>query len=66
MADKVLEIASSATWQLRHPVGPDAVPFLGWRGQMSDEAWVDFGALDDNAWYDRARADFGVEARPAT
>jgi NAD(P)-dependent dehydrogenase (short-subunit alcohol dehydrogenase family) len=66
VADKVLEIASNGTWQLRHPVGPDAAPFLGWRGQMSDEAWVDFGALDDNAWYDRVKADFGVEARPAT
>jgi NAD(P)-dependent dehydrogenase (short-subunit alcohol dehydrogenase family) len=66
VADKVLEIASDGTWQLRHPVGPDAAPFLGWRGQMSDEAWVDFGALDDNAWYDRVKADFGVEARPAT
>jgi NAD(P)-dependent dehydrogenase (short-subunit alcohol dehydrogenase family) len=66
VADKVLEIASNDTWQLRHPIGPDAAPFLGWRGQMSDEAWVDFGALDDNAWYDRVKADFGVEARPAT
>jgi hypothetical protein len=64
VADKVLEIASGGTWQLRHPVGPDAAPFLGWRGQMSDEAWVDFGALDDDAWYDRVKADFGVDARP--
>jgi Short-chain alcohol dehydrogenase of unknown specificity len=64
VADKVLEIASSGTWQLRHPVGPDAEPFLGWRRQMSDEAWVDFGALDDDAWYDRVKADFGVDARP--
>jgi NAD(P)-dependent dehydrogenase (short-subunit alcohol dehydrogenase family) len=64
VADKVVEIATSATWQLRHPVGPDAAPFLGWRGGMSDEAWVDFGALDDDAWYDRVKADFGVDARP--
>jgi NAD(P)-dependent dehydrogenase (short-subunit alcohol dehydrogenase family) len=64
VADKVLEIACTDTWQLRHPVGPDAAPFLGWRGQMSDEAWVDFGALDDDAWYERVKADFGVDARP--
>jgi NAD(P)-dependent dehydrogenase (short-subunit alcohol dehydrogenase family) len=64
VADMVLEIATSGTWQLRHPVGPDAAPFLGWRRQMTDEAWVDFGALDDNAWYDRVKADFGVDARP--
>jgi len=65
VADKVLEIAVNGSWQLRHPVGPDALPFLGWRRQMSDEAWVDFGALDDNAWYDRVEADFGVDARPS-
>ena len=65
VADKVLEIATSGTWQLRHPVGPDAAPFLGWRRQMSDEAWVDFGALDDDAWYDRVMADFGLDARSA-
>jgi NAD(P)-dependent dehydrogenase (short-subunit alcohol dehydrogenase family) len=65
VADKILEIASTETWQLRHLVGPDAAPFLGWRRQMSDEAWVDFGALDDSAWYDRVKADFGMDARPA-
>jgi NAD(P)-dependent dehydrogenase (short-subunit alcohol dehydrogenase family) len=65
VADKVLEIAVNGSWQLRHPVGPDALPFLGWRRQMTDEAWVDFGALDDNAWYDRVQADFGVDARPS-
>jgi NAD(P)-dependent dehydrogenase (short-subunit alcohol dehydrogenase family) len=64
VADKVVEIATSDTWQLRHPVGPDAAPFLGWRRQMSDEAWVDFGALDDAAWYDRVKSDFGLDARP--
>lgn len=64
VAEKVLEIAVGGTWQLRHPVGPDAVPFLGWRQAMSDEQWVDWGALDDNAWYDRVKADFGLDARP--
>ncbi|MEP7324472.1 MAG: SDR family oxidoreductase [Gemmatimonadota bacterium] len=63
VAEKVLEIAASGTWQLRHPVGPDAEPFLGWRRAMSDEQWVDFGALADDAWYDRVKADFGVDAR---
>jgi len=63
VADKVVEIATGGSWQLRHPVGPDAAPFLGWRAGMSDEAWVDFGALDDDAWYDRIMTDFGVDAR---
>lgn len=63
VAEKIVEVAGGETWQLRHPVGPDAAPFLGWRQSMSDEAWVDFGALEDDAWYDRVKADFGMDAR---
>jgi len=64
VAEKIREIIESGTWQLRHPVGPDAVPFLGWRASMTDEQWVDWGALDDNAWYERIRNDFGLDVRP--
>ncbi|MEO7136881.1 MAG: SDR family oxidoreductase [Gemmatimonadales bacterium] len=64
VAEKVLEIVDSGTWQLRHPAGPGAAPFLEWRNALSDEEWVDWGALDDDAWYDRVKADFGLDARP--
>lgn len=64
VAAKVLDIVDSGTWRLRHPVGPDAEGFLGWRQAMNDEEWVDWGALDDDAWYDRVKADFGMDARP--
>lgn len=64
VAEKILEIATTGTWQLRHPVGPDAAFFLGWRTGMRDEEWVDVGALDDASWYDRIQADFGMDARP--
>ena len=63
VAEKVLEIAVGSSWQLRHLVGPDAAPFLAWRQAMSDEEWVAFGALDDDAWYARVKADFGIDAR---
>jgi NAD(P)-dependent dehydrogenase (short-subunit alcohol dehydrogenase family) len=66
VAHQILEIVASGTWQLRHLVGPDAAPFVGWRQAMSDEDWVDFGALGDDAWYDRVMADFGMDARPGT
>ena len=49
----MVEIVESGTWRLRHPVGPDAEGFLGWREAMGDEEWVDWGALEDDAWYDR-------------
>ena len=64
VADKILDIAINGTTQLRHPVGPDALPFLGWRQSMSDEAWLSLGALNDDAWYARIKADFGMDARP--
>ncbi len=66
VSEKVLEIVESDTWQLRHPVGPDAAPFLQWRAAMSDEAWIEWGALDDDAWYDRVKAEFGIDARAYT
>jgi NAD(P)-dependent dehydrogenase (short-subunit alcohol dehydrogenase family) len=64
VAEKVVELVDSGTWRLRHPVGPDAEGFLGWREAMNDEEWVDWGALEDDAWYDRVQVDFGMDARP--
>ena len=56
VAQKILEIAESGTWQLRHPVGPDEVPLLQWRSQMTDEEWVDLHASDDETYFRRALA----------
>ncbi|TVQ46325.1 MAG: SDR family oxidoreductase [Gammaproteobacteria bacterium] len=64
VAEKIFEIAEGTTTQLRHLVGPDAAPFLAWRQAMSDEQWIEWGALDDDAWYARVEADFGLDARP--
>jgi NAD(P)-dependent dehydrogenase (short-subunit alcohol dehydrogenase family) len=64
VAQKILEVFESGTWQLRHPVGPDAVPFLQWRNGMTDEEWVNLHASDDDAWYRRMESDFGLDTRP--
>jgi NAD(P)-dependent dehydrogenase (short-subunit alcohol dehydrogenase family) len=64
VAQKIVEVAESGTWQLRHPVGPDAVPFLQWRAQMTDEEWIDLHASDDETWYRRLERDFGLDTRP--
>jgi len=53
VAQKILEIAERGTWQLRHPVGPDAVPFLKWRNGLTDEAWVDLNAGDDATFFSK-------------
>jgi NAD(P)-dependent dehydrogenase (short-subunit alcohol dehydrogenase family) len=60
---KVREIVESGTWQLRHPVGPDAEPFLGWRASMDDERWVHWGAQSDADWLKAVKADFGMDLR---
>ncbi len=64
VGEKMVEIVDSGTWRLRHPVGPDAEPFLAWRNSMNDEEWVDWGALGDDDWYRRVQTDFGMDARP--
>lgn len=64
VAQKILEVAESASWQLRHLVGPDAAPFLQWRSQMTDEEWVELYASDDETWYRRIERDFGMDTRP--
>ncbi len=64
VGEKILDIVDSGTWQLRHPVGPDAEPFLQWRASMTDEQWADFGAADDDTWYEIIERDFGMNLRP--
>ena len=63
VAEKIREIIESGTDKLRHPVGPDAEPFLGWRASLNDEEWVKWGALSDDEWYERVGNDFGLDAR---
>jgi NAD(P)-dependent dehydrogenase (short-subunit alcohol dehydrogenase family) len=63
VAAKIREIIESHTETLRHPVGPDAEGFLAWRASLSDQQWVEWGALPDDAWYERVRNDFGLDAQ---
>jgi NAD(P)-dependent dehydrogenase (short-subunit alcohol dehydrogenase family) len=60
----VSNIIESGTWQLRHPSGPDAAPFVAWRASMTDEHWIEWNALDDTSWYEAVQRDFGLDARP--
>ena len=50
VAQKVLEIATNGTWQLRHPVGPDAVPLIERRKTMTDEQWIDLHSSDEEKY----------------
>lgn len=64
VGEKILQVAEADGWTLRHPVGPDAIPFLDWRQSMTDEQWTEWGALDDDTWYRKVQEDFGLDARP--
>lgn len=46
----ILEIETSGTWKFRHPVGPDAATFIGWRKSMTDEQWIDLHSADDETY----------------
>ena len=63
VADTILQVAESSSWKLRHPVGPDAQPFLDWRASMTDEQWVDWNAMPDEEWYEAVQESFGLDAR---
>jgi NAD(P)-dependent dehydrogenase (short-subunit alcohol dehydrogenase family) len=63
VADKILEIAEGSSTQLRYPVGPDSIPFFGWRASMTDEQWVDFNAVGDEEWFSAIQNSFGLNVR---
>jgi NAD(P)-dependent dehydrogenase (short-subunit alcohol dehydrogenase family) len=58
VGEKIREIVDSGTWQLRHPVGPDAAGLLAWRASMTDEQWVEQGAITDEQWVSYVRQNF--------
>lgn len=63
VADKMVDIAESGTWTLRHPVGPDAEPFLQWRASMDDETWTNWNAATDEEWYSAVLNTFGMDVK---
>jgi len=64
VAQKILEVAESRTWQLRHPVGPDAKPLLEWRNKMTDEEWAELFSSDEETWRRRVERDLGLVLDP--
>jgi len=59
VAEKILDVAKSGTWQFRHPSGPDASPFLAWRAGVTDEEWIDLNAGDDAKYFSSLQSAFG-------
>jgi NAD(P)-dependent dehydrogenase (short-subunit alcohol dehydrogenase family) len=61
VGDKIREIVDGDSWQLRYPVGPDAVPFLNWRASKTDEEVVNLGAASDADFILMAKREFGLD-----
>jgi len=65
VAETIQNIIESGTWQLRHPVGPEAAATLAGRAAAPDEDYIAVHALaDDNTWYDIMEKNTGMKIRP--
>ena len=65
VGEKILEIIESGTTQLRHPTGADALPFLTWRANMSDEQWTEWNSMPEADWVAAVKRDFGMDVKLA-
>jgi NAD(P)-dependent dehydrogenase (short-subunit alcohol dehydrogenase family) len=61
VGEQIRRIVESDDWQLRYPVGPDAVPFLNWRASKTDEEMVNLGGASDDEYKDMVRREFGLD-----
>jgi hypothetical protein len=50
-----------SSWQLRYPVGPDAVSAIKWRAGKADEEIVELGAESDADYKSRMKREFGLD-----
>lgn len=64
VAEKILSIIDSGTWQLRHPVGPGAEELLAARRATSDEDYIALHGADDDTWYRIMEQNIGIAIRP--
>jgi NAD(P)-dependent dehydrogenase (short-subunit alcohol dehydrogenase family) len=64
VAEMIRHVIETDDARLRFPVGPDALPFLGWRASLSDEDWIGLGGLERDAdYFERVFLDTGVDLR---
>lgn len=64
VGEQIREIVEGDSWQLRYPVGPDALPFLQWRASKTDEEIVNRAALSDEDYFAAVKREFGLDVTP--
>jgi NAD(P)-dependent dehydrogenase (short-subunit alcohol dehydrogenase family) len=63
VAELIRQIIDGDSWQLRYPVGPDAVSSMKWRAGKTDEEFVDLGAESDAAYNERMKRELGLDLK---
>jgi NAD(P)-dependent dehydrogenase (short-subunit alcohol dehydrogenase family) len=63
VGELIRQIVDGDSWQLRYPVGPDAVPLMKWRAGKTDEEFVDLGAESDAAYKERMKRELGLDLK---
>jgi NAD(P)-dependent dehydrogenase (short-subunit alcohol dehydrogenase family) len=61
VGEQIRQIVEGDSWQLRYPVGPDAVPFLKWRASKTDEEMVNLGGQSDEEYKIMVKREFGLD-----
>jgi NAD(P)-dependent dehydrogenase (short-subunit alcohol dehydrogenase family) len=61
VGEQIRQIVEGNSWQLRYPIGPDAVPFLKWRASKTDEEVVNQAAESDSDYKVRVKREFGLD-----
>jgi NAD(P)-dependent dehydrogenase (short-subunit alcohol dehydrogenase family) len=61
VGEQIRQIVEGDSWQLRYPIGPDAVPFLKWRASKTDEEVINQAAESDPDYKARVKRDFGLD-----
>jgi NAD(P)-dependent dehydrogenase (short-subunit alcohol dehydrogenase family) len=61
VGEQIRQIVDGDSWQLRYPVGPDAVPFMKWRAGKTDEEMVIAAGSSDEEYKAGIKREFGLD-----
>ncbi len=61
VGEQIRQIVGSDSWQLRYPVGPDALAVLKWRASKTDEEIVAAAAASDEEYNAAVKREFGFD-----
>jgi NAD(P)-dependent dehydrogenase (short-subunit alcohol dehydrogenase family) len=63
VGDLIRDIVDGDSWQLRYPVGPDAMPALKGRASKTDEQMIEEAAQSDEEFVKRVKRDFKLDIK---